>query len=146
MHWFRSITQKKREGWVSLSSETFSQVVFYFDPFSNRQLWTSGSFPDSVHKGLSGVLPWQKPRAWVWAGGGIKGKVTRSLTLHLPSCLLPPPTKILRLWKGILPNHAFYNMFRIPEWVERNCHLIIQNGFWSQIPNMVSKVQECSSD
>ena len=36
--------------------------------------WTSGSFPDSVHKGLSSVLPWQKPRAWVWAGGESRAK------------------------------------------------------------------------
>ena len=57
MHWFRSITQKKREGWVSLSSETFSHVVFLFWPFLQQAVEHLEVFRTLSTKGYQAFFP-----------------------------------------------------------------------------------------
>ena len=57
MHWFRSITQKKREGWVSLSSETFSLVVFLFWPFLQQAVEHLEVFRTLSTKGYQAFFP-----------------------------------------------------------------------------------------
>ena len=57
MHWFRSITQKKREGWVSLSSETFSHVIFLFLPFLQQAVEHLEVFRTLSTKGYQAFFP-----------------------------------------------------------------------------------------
>ena len=102
---------------TNIEGVRIAKAIYNYQQFS----WRSPHFPDSGHKGLSGVLRRQKAEAWVSEEGGNQGQSHSFSDTSLASS--HPPTKIRRLCKGICPIMSFqYNMYRTQEWVQ--CHLI----------------------